>query len=195
MMAPHTSFVAHRTKWLRRKGLAGEVTVTWAGGALHLQGARGGLLSITPEEIQRLQAAYTQRNGVKSYYVQLWLADEGPLFLSYRGMGGDQRRRFGATLRELLAEMERRGLIGRAVGGLLWHKPWRLPVIMGLFSLGACGLVFWLLRGEPLWQRLLPAYIMVPVVGVCVWAARAYRPPGPARSLADVEPRLPPVET
>lgn len=141
-MAPHTSFVAHRTRWLRRKGLAGEVTVTWAGGALHLQGARGGLLSIAPEDIQRLYAAYTQRNGVKSYYVQLWLADEVPLFLSYRGMGGDQRRRFGATLRELLAEMERRGLISRVVGGLLWHKPWRLPVIMGLFSLGACGLVF-----------------------------------------------------
>lgn len=193
-MNAKTSFVAHRTGWLRRKGLAGEVTVTWAGGVLHLQGSRGGSLTIAPEAIRRLYAAYTQRSGARSYYVQLWLADEGPLFLSYRGTGADQRRRFGATVRALLAEMERRGLVGRVVGGLLWHKPWRLPMIMGLFSLVACGLVFWLLGGEPLWQRLVPACIMVPVVGVCVWAARAYKPPSAATSVDDVEVGLPATE-
>jgi hypothetical protein len=187
------SFVAHQAKWLRRKGLAGKVTVAWAAGALHLSGSEGGSLTLAPEQIGRLYAAYTQRNGVRSYYVQLWLAGEGPLFLSYRGIGDDQRGRFGATVRALIAELERRGLIDRVVGGLLWHNPWQLPVIMGLFSLVACGLVFWLLRGEPLWQRLVPAYIMVPVVAGCVWAARAYKPPGPARTIADVEAGLPPV--
>jgi hypothetical protein len=192
-METDNSFVAHRTKWLRREGLKGQVTVTWAGRALHLQGSDGGVLTIAPKDIQRL-AAYTQRNGARSYYVQLWLPDQEPLFLSYRGMGADQRRRFGATVRALLAEMERQGLIGRVVGGLLWHKPWQLPLIMGLFSLVACSLVFWLLRGEPLWQRLVPLCIMVPLMGLCVWAARAYKPPDEARSMADVEAGLPPLE-
>lgn len=193
-MGTDTSFIAHRAKWLRRRGLDGPVTVTWAAGALHLSGAGGGMVAIAPESIQRLYCGYTQFNGVRSYYAQLWLGDPAdPLFLSYRGTGAQQRDRFGATMRALLDDLERRGLIGRVVGGLVWRKPWQLPIVVAAFSLVACSLVFWLLAGEPLWQRLVPCFIMLPVLALCVWAARAYRPPGPARSIADVEVGLPRV--
>lgn len=191
-MSEELSFFAQRARGLRRRGLQGKVTVAWVKGALHLRGEKRGHLSISPEDIEKLYAGWAQRNGIRSYHLTLWFRDQEPLVLGPQGNSARERQRYGATARALLAEMERRGIINRAVGGLLWHKPWRLVWAVGVFALVACTLVFWLLEDRPLWERLVPTYIMLPVLALCVWAAHAYRPPPPAACAADVEVGLPP---
>ena len=165
---PETHTLVPRS--LKRRGLTGRVAVAFDGKVLHLTGARGGELTLRPQDVAKLRAGVERPRGGPTFMTRLWLqGEEKPVrFIAHRpGLDG-----YATTIGGFAATLDAAKLeTGLTVASRYW--------VLGLLAMPlAFALTVWAiaLNERPLWQGLMVSLVPMVVMVIAVVATRNWVP-------------------